>query len=198
MELLENAYNLSGSVKAICVENHAEEDVEICIGQKLGTVHSMHIDKEVWFREELRGRSELEMDADEDKTPSETVNSVQESDYPTEERKRKFIWESFKIVENKILNRDEKLKEEVIKMFLENFSALALHPNHYGKTDILVLKIEAGAVPKRSRVCPLNPDQRANLKEQLDEWIQQGVIKPANSPWASPLVPVKKDGRTNG
>ena len=41
----------------------------------------------------------------------------------------------------------------------------------------------------------MNPDQRANLKEQLDEWIQQGVIKPANSPWASPLVPVKKDGR---
>ena len=44
--------------------------------------------------------------------------------------------------ENEILNRDEKLKEEVIKLFLENFSALALHPNHYGKTDILVLKIE--------------------------------------------------------
>ena len=40
---------------------------------------------------------------------------------------------------NEILNRDEKLKEEVIKLFLENFSALALHPNHYGKTDILEL-----------------------------------------------------------
>ena len=40
----------------------------------------------------------------------------------------------------------------------------------------------------RSRVQSLNPD----LKEQLDEWIQQGVMKPANSPWASPLVPVKK------
>ena len=35
------------------------------------------------------------------------------------------------------------------------------------------------------------------MKEQLDEWIQQGIIEPANSPWASPLVPVKKkDGRT--
>ena len=44
---------------------------------------------------------------------------------------------------------------------------------------------------------PLNPDQRANLKEQLDEWIQQGIIELANSPWALPLVPVKKkDGRT--
>jgi len=41
----------------------------------------------------------------------------------------------------------------------------------------------------------LNPDQCANLKEQLDEWIQQGIIEPANSPWASPLVPVKKKDR---
>jgi len=82
----------------------------------------------------------------------------------------------------------------VIKMFLENFSALALHKNHYGKTDLLELRIEleAGTVPKRSKVRPLNPDQRANLKEQLDEWIEQGVIEPANSPWASSLVPVKK------
>jgi len=33
--------------------------------------------------------------------------------------------------------------------------------------------------------------------EQLDDWIQQGIIEPANSPWASPLIPVKKeDGRT--
>jgi len=79
----------------------------------------------------------------------------------------------------------------------DNFSNLALHPNHYGKTDLLELRIELqpGAVPKRSKVRPLNPDQRANLKEQLDEWIQQGIIEPANSPWASPLVPVKKKDR---
>ena len=125
--------------------------------------------------------------------------SVCLSDYPTEESRRKFIKDSFKIDENEILNRDEKLKEEVIKLFLENFSTLALHPNHYGKTDLLELRIELqpGAVPRRSKVRPLNPDQRANLKEQLDEWIQQGIIEPANSPWASTLVPVKKkDGRT--
>ena len=44
---------------------------------------------------------------------------------------------------------------------------------------------------------PLNPDHSENLKEQLDMWIQKGIIEPANSPWASPLVPVKKKvGRT--
>ena len=35
---------------------------------------------------------------------------------------------------------------------------------------------------------PLNPDQ-------IDEWLEQGVIKPSVSPWASPLVLVKKKDR---
>ena len=35
-----------------------------------------------------------------------------------------------------------------------------------------------------------------SLKEQINTWKEQDVIEPANSPWASPLVPVKKkDGR---
>ena len=53
----------------------------------------------------------------------------------TEESKKKFICESFKIDENKIFNKDEKLKEEV--MFRDNFLALLLHSNHYGKTDLV-------------------------------------------------------------
>ena len=131
----------------------------------------MCIDETTWLKAELRGRSEPEVSDDEEEVTSESINTMQESDYPPEESKRKFIRESFKIDENKILNRDEKLKEKVIKLFLENFSALALHPNHYGKTDILELKIELqpGAVPKRSKVSPLNPDQRSNLKDILDE-----------------------------
>ena len=44
---------------------------------------------------------------------------------------------------------------------------------------------------------PLNPDQKENLREQIDEWLEQGVIEPSVSPWASPLIPLKKkDGQT--
>ena len=52
--LLDSAYVLSGSVQAVYVENHAEGCVDLCVGQKLGTIHSMCIDKEAWIREELR------------------------------------------------------------------------------------------------------------------------------------------------
>ena len=46
--LPENVYNLSGSVQALYVENHADESLEVCVGQKLGTIYSMCIDKEAW------------------------------------------------------------------------------------------------------------------------------------------------------
>jgi len=76
--------------------------------------------------------------------------------------------------------------------------ALSLHTNHYGKTDLVELQIdlEPGTVPKRSKVRLLKPDQKRKLKDQIDEWLEQG-IEPDNSPWALPLFPVKKkDGRT--
>jgi len=76
---------------------------------------------------------------------------LQESDYSTEESRRKLIKDSFKIDENEILNRDAELKEEVIKLFLENFSMLALHPNHNGKTDLLELRIELQPGPRDPR-----------------------------------------------
>ena len=104
--LPESAYNLEGEVQAVYVENHAEEEVELCIGQRVGTVHSLYIDKEVWLKEELSGRDEPEVRGG-------SINNLFESKYKTEEDKKKFIRESFKIDENEILNKDEKLKEEM-------------------------------------------------------------------------------------
>ena len=45
---------------------------------------------------------------DEDETRWQNVNSMQESDYSTEENKRKLIRESFKIDENDIWKQDKK------------------------------------------------------------------------------------------
>ena len=81
--LPENAYTFSGSVKAIYAENHAEEEMEIFTGQRLGKVHSLYIDEEAWLKEELRGSSKLVVEEGEDGMLSVNVNSVQKSDYPT-------------------------------------------------------------------------------------------------------------------
>ena len=75
------------------------------------------------------------------------------------------------------------------------------HPSQYGETKVLEMKIDLvpGPVPYKSRVRPLNPDQKENLRNQIDEWLEQGVIEPSLSPWALVLVPVKKkEGRIGG
>ena len=97
------------------------------------------------------------------------------------------------------MNEDAKLKEALIKLFLDNFEVLATHPSQYRESKVLEMKIDLvpGAIPYKSQVRPLNPAQKENLQDQIDEWLEQGVIEPSISPWASPLVPVKKkDGRT--
>ena len=61
---------------------------------------------------------------------------------------------------------DEKLKEVVIKLLLDNFEVLAMHPSQYGETEVLEMRIDLipGAVFYKSRGRPLNPDQKENLK----------------------------------
>ena len=115
----------------------------------------------------------------------QTIESRQS--YETEEQKKKFIPDRFQLDTNAILNTDAKLKEAMIKLFLDNFKVLATHPSQYGETKVLEMKIDLvpGAIPYKSRVRPLNPDQKENLRDQIDEWLEQGVIEPSISPWVS-------------
>ena len=71
---------------------------------------------------------------------------------------------------------DDKLKEAVIKLFLDNFKVLATYPSQYGETEVLGMKIYLvpGAILYKSRVRPLNPDQKENLRDQIEEWLEQG------------------------
>ena len=74
-----------------------------------------------------------------------------------------------------------------------------MHPCQYGETEVLEIKndLVPAAIPYKSRVRPLNPDLKENVRNQIDEWLEQGVIKSSVSPWASPLVLVKKkEGRS--
>ena len=199
----ESLYNFNSDVKQVFVENHSVNKVHLNVGRRIGTIS--YIEPAI---DECRNAS-VGLGVELPHLPASKVEvkdnmgvfsaTKYKSNFQTDLEKRNFIIQSFELDQNEILNKDAELKEAVIKLFLDNFEVLALYPNHYGKTDLLEMKIqlEPGAVPKRSGVRPLNPDQRADLKNQIDDWIHEGVIEPSNSPWASPLVPVKKkDGRT--
>ena len=107
--------------------------------------------------------------------------------YKTKEEKRQFIRESFQLDTNEILNTDAKLKEAVIKFVLDNFEVLATHLSQCGETEVLEMKIDLvpGATLYKFRLRLLNPYQKENLRDQIDKWLEQGVIEPPVSPWVA-------------
>ena len=61
---------------------------------------------------------------------ADSVQSVEnQKHYETEEEKRQFIHESVQFDTKEILNAYAKLKEAEIKLFLDNFEVLAMHPS---------------------------------------------------------------------
>ena len=51
------------------------------------------------------------------------------------------------------------------------------------------------AIPVKQSPRRLNPEQRKAVDENIKELLERDLIEPSNSPWASPIVMVrKKDG----
>ena len=66
-----------------------------------------------------------------------------------------------------------------------------------GHTDIVTHRIDTGnARPFRQQLRRFPPAQLEAISEHLENMLQQGVIEPAASPWASNIVLVKKKDQT--
>ena len=79
---------------------------------------------------------------------------------------------------------------------MDRHKAFALEENERGETDLFQLEIETGdTAPIRQPVRRLPFAVRHEVAQQLRKMQEMGVIQPSNSPWASPIVLVrKKDG----
>ena len=95
------------------------------------------------------------------------------------------------------MEKHPKVKKKV-KEIIRSYSDVFAEPGQeVGETNLLEFNIELveDTKPHKARVRPLNPKQRAELRGQLDQWLDQGVIEETTSPWGSALVPVlRKDG----
>ena len=126
------------------------------------------------------------------------IQNLTDGTHWTKREKEKFIKENLPLDKMKLIQNRPDIQAQLVDMLVENFNCLSLHENDYGETDILEfeIKLKEGTIPKRQHPRPLNPVMQESVKEQIKTWTDQDVIEPANSPWASPLVPVKKkDGR---
>ena len=84
----------------------------------------------------------------------------------------------------------------------EMMDTLARYPEVFsdipGKTDMIEHKIElTDNNPVRSRPYLLPYALRENLKREIEDMISFGIIRESNSPFASPIVIVKKKDGTN-
>ena len=66
----------------------------------------------------------------------------------------------------------------------------------FGRTDKVCHSIDIGTAPPiRQPARRISPHRREEVKTLLEQMLEKGVVEPSSSPWASPVVLVrKKDG----
>ena len=87
-------------------------------------------------------------------------------------------------------------RDKLYSLLLAHHSAFALDKDERGETDLVQMEILTGdSAPKRQPVRRTPFAVRGEVARQLREMQENGVISPSSSPWASPVVLVrKKDG----
>ena len=85
----------------------------------------------------------------------------------------------------------DKEKREEIRKLCEEFSDVV--NSKPGLTDIITHDVKTTS-EKPITLKPYRIPQaiRADVKQAVDEMLDQGIIEPSNSPWSAPIVPIRK------
>ena len=88
------------------------------------------------------------------------------------------------------LNTSQRVK---LKELLSGYDHIFSKSGELGRTDVVHHRINTGdARPRRQPARRLPHHQRLEAQKQVADMLEAGVISPSNSPWASPIVLVKK------
>ena len=87
-------------------------------------------------------------------------------------------------------------RQKLVGLLQEQHAAFSLEKEERGETNLIEMEISTGeAEPKRQPARRMLHIVRQEVARQLREMQNNGVIQPSSSPWASPVVMVrKKDG----
>ena len=84
--------------------------------------------------------------------------------------------------------------EQLLQTYSDIFSAT---PQDIGQTDFIHHHINTSTeIPIRQRAYRTSPAMRVEIQKQVDDLLQRGIIEESYSPWASPIVMVKKKDDT--
>ena len=104
-----------------------------------------------------------------------------------------------KLEQKEVLKSNPQLMEEVKELEAGYEDVFKTEECPFGQTGLTKcrLRMKPGTKLVKQSPRPLNPKDEADLRAQLDIWLDQGIIEPSSSPWSSQLVAVKKkDGST--
>ena len=87
-------------------------------------------------------------------------------------------------------------RDAILRVLLPEYFSSDAKP--FGRTDVVVHGIDTGdARPIHQKLRPTSPQERDIVRIEIDKMLASGAIRPSQSPWASPIVLVKKkDGTT--
>ena len=110
----------------------------------------------------------------------------------------KTAWRKQKLQESLDLgdSLDPEQLRKSMKVLQEHHDAFALEEDERGETDLVEFTVDTGgAQPLRQPPRRIPFAARQAVSKQLEMMLRTGVIQPSRSPWASPVVSVrKKDG----
>ena len=128
---------------------------------------------------------------EEAETPVESVNAVSNGDpLAVGEEKREMLWR-FAEQSGPELSGEE--KEMFFHLLLLYADVFAVSTTDLGRTDKLQHSIHTGNAPQtRQPVRRISLHRRDEVRTLLNEMLEKEVVEPSTSPWASPIVLVKK------
>ena len=91
---------------------------------------------------------------------------AEELDEREEGERRAYIIDMLKLDENPLLEGKADVKEEIIQIFMDNWTAVSINDADFGKTDLIKFRIEISKEQKpiRAKLRPLNPFQEQDLR----------------------------------
>ena len=122
------------------------------------------------------------------------VAVVDDATVPRADREQ-VLWQMVSKSEDKLSNRE---KEQLFSVLVEFADIFAVERDELGRTGKIKHEINTGtATPTRQHVRRIPPARRTETSKLIKDMLKKEVIRPSASPWASPIVLVrKKDGST--
>ena len=138
--------------------------------------------------------AQMELVADAD-IAAETVAAIQANSREVPEEHRRRLWAMASKSGDRLTQAEQ---EQLFALCLEYEDLFARGADDFGRTGKLAHKIDTeGSPPIRQQARRIPPFRKEEVKKLLDKMLKRDVIKPSKSPWASPVVLVKKkDGST--